>query len=88
MDQRRLHELEEQCIQDCDPPCTSRCPVHVDVRQMCKEISAGDFKHALITFQKSVPFPEIIARTCDQPCQALCNREPLGGAIRMADLEL
>ena len=88
MEQSRLHELEEQCIQDCDPPCTARCPVHVDIRQICKEITAGNFNNALTTLQKSIPFPEIIARTCDQPCQSVCNRQTLGGSVRVADLEL
>jgi NADPH-dependent glutamate synthase beta subunit-like oxidoreductase len=54
---------------------------------MTKAIGAGDFSGAHKIFRKSVPFPEIIARTCDQPCQAKCNRETLGSVIRVADLE-
>ena len=88
MEQKRLHELEEQCIQNCDPPCTAHCPVHVNIRQMSKQVSEMDFSSAMKTLWKTIPFPEIIARTCDQPCQEGCNREILGGAIQVADLEL
>lgn len=88
MEQNRLHELEEQCIQGCDPPCTAHCPAHVNIRQMLQQISEVDYPSALKTLRKVIPFPEIIARTCDQPCQEGCNREILGGAIRVADLEL
>jgi glutamate synthase (NADPH/NADH) small chain len=80
--------LEEQCIQDCPPPCTSYCPVHVDVRRMAAAASQKDFAAGLKVFRKSTPFPEIVARTCDQPCQYKCNRDTLGGVIRVADIEL
>jgi Fe-S oxidoreductase len=59
----------------------------VDIRQMTLAVGAGDFSGGYKVFRKSVPFPEIIARTCDQPCQAKCNRETLGGVIRVTDLE-
>ena len=87
MEQNRLHELENQCIQECAPPCTSRCPVHVDVRLMAQSIVTGAFATGMQAFSKSVLFPGIIARTCSQPCQASCNRETLGGAIQVARLE-
>ncbi|MBN1535157.1 MAG: 4Fe-4S dicluster domain-containing protein [Anaerolineales bacterium] len=87
MEQSRLRELESLCIQECAPPCTSHCPVHVDIRQMAAAIKMGDFFSGLKIFRKSVPFPEIVARTCDQPCQKKCNRETLGGVIQVAQLE-
>ncbi len=87
MEQSRLRELEDRCIQDSAPPCTALCPIHVDIRQMTLAVGAGDFSGGYKVFRKSVPFPEIIARTCDQPCQAKCNRETLGGVIRVAEIE-
>ena len=88
MDQTRLHQLEDQCIQDCDPPCTAYCPVHVNIRQMLKEASSGDFSAAYKTLRKSILFPEIIARTCDEPCKPVCNRASIGGSLRVAGVEL
>lgn len=88
MEQSRLRSLEEQCIQDCPPPCTAFCPVHVDVRQMTAAAAMGDFSGAYKIFNKSVLFPGIIARTCNQPCQKKCYRESVGGAIQLAEIEL
>jgi len=87
MEQSRLRELENLCIQDCAPPCASRCPVHVDVRQLTLAISTGNYLGGYQIFVKSVPFPNIIARTCNRSCQEKCNRSTLGGAIQVADLE-
>lgn len=88
MEQSRLKALEEQCIQECAPPCTACCPVHVNVRQMVLAISKGNFEEGYSIFSKSTPFPEIIARTCSQPCKMDCNRKSKGGAIQIAELEL
>jgi len=88
MDQTRLRELEDQCIQECAPPCAAHCPVHVDVRALTYAAAGGDFQSAFKTLYKTVPFPEIIARTCDQPCQAACYRKSVGGDIQVAALEL
>lgn len=87
MDQKDLRELENRCIQEHAPACTAACPAHVDVRGMLSEISRGDFDAALKLYRKAVPFPNIISRICDQPCQAACLRKDLGGAIEIAALE-
>lgn len=88
MQQSRLRELESQCIQECQPPCTALCPVHVDVRALTTAIANSDYETAYKILRRTIPFPEIIARTCDQPCQADCYRKSIGGAIEVAALEL
>jgi NADPH-dependent glutamate synthase beta subunit-like oxidoreductase len=88
MDQLRLRELENQCIQECAPWCTAACPVHVDVRKMLASLSREDFAEALKTYKKAVPFAGIISRICDQPCRKDCKRGEAGGAIEIAALEL
>jgi glutamate synthase (NADPH/NADH) small chain len=87
MDKNRLGALENQCIQECAPPCTASCPVHVDIRRMTSSVGEGDFAGGYKILQKSVPFPGIIAHTCDQPCQQKCSRETVGGVIQVAALE-
>lgn len=88
MEQSRLRELEDQCIQECPPPCAALCPVHVDVRGLTSALASGDVQAANKLLRRAVPFPEIIALTCDQPCQTKCYRESLGGVIQVAALEL
>lgn len=87
MDQQELRTLEEKCIQDCAPTCTAACPVHVDVRGMAAAIGRGDFDAALKLYKKAVPFPRIISRICDQPCQDVCKYGEIGDAIAIRVLE-
>lgn len=84
MDQNELHDLEAQCTQECIPSCAAACPLHVDVRAMCAEISQGNFASGYKIIKKSLPFPGIVSRICDQPCRAVCKRDQ---AIAIADLE-
>lgn len=87
MDQKELFALEQQCIQECAPPCTAACPVHVDVRAMLAETARGDFSAALKIYQKAVPFPNILSRICDQPCQNVCRRGEIEESIAIRALE-
>src|SRR5512145_2182674 len=87
MNQDELRRLEDQCIQECAPPCSTACPVHVDVRAILTEITRGDFTAGLKLYKKAVPFPGIISRICDQPCQSVCHRRDLGDAIALRSLE-
>lgn len=87
MDQTGLHELEEQCIQEHNPACMATCPARVDVRGLCSEINRNDFSSALKLYRKSIPFPGIISRICDQPCQAKCVRKDAGDTIAIRRLE-
>jgi NADPH-dependent glutamate synthase beta subunit-like oxidoreductase len=59
----------------------------VDVRGLVAEIIRGDYAAALKLYRKAVPFPGIISRICDQPCQGVCLRKDLGGPIEIAALE-
>ncbi len=87
MEQKELRELEERCIQEQPPACNAACPIHVDARAMAVEISRGDFTAAAKILTKTLPFPGIISRVCDQPCQKACRRQEAGDAISIAALE-
>ncbi len=87
MDQKRLLQLEEQCIQNQPPACVTTCPVHVDARELLAAAGRGDFAEARRIFASAVPFPRVISRCCDAPCQGACVREQAGGGIRIRDLE-
>ena len=87
MDQKKLRQVEKQCIQEEAPACQSACPLHVDVRTFVHQISLGRFDDAWKTLAKTMPFPGILGRICDHPCEAHCLREKLGGAISIGALE-
>jgi len=87
MDRQRVRERENQCIQEQPPTCTAACPIHVDARGMIECLRKQDFSAAFVIFHRFVPFPRIISRICDHPCEAECRRQELGGAIRINALE-
>lgn len=87
MDRERLLQLEAQCIQNQPAACDAACPVHVAARAMLAAASRGDWTAAREAFTRVVPFPHVIARCCDAPCEAACVRAGVGGAIRIRDLE-
>lgn len=85
--QKSLRALEALCIQEEAPPCRSNCPVHVDVRTMLGKLAETDADGAGQIFIKSVPFPGIISRVCDEPCRAACTRGEVGDTIAIRALE-
>ncbi len=87
MDRERLQQLEEQCIQNQPPACETACPVHVAAKTLAAAAAQGDWDAARREFVRAVPFPRVIARCCDAPCQTACVREDAGGGIRIRDLE-
>ncbi len=87
LDQKLLRRVEALCTQEQPPACVAACPLHVDARGMSKAIAAGDWAAAYAMYAKAVPFPEIVSRCCDAPCERVCKRTEIGGAIRIRDLE-
>lgn len=90
-DQKRLRELEALCIQDEAPPCQATCPLQVDVRSMLGALIATDapdaFATARATYTKTVPFPNILSRVCDEPCRPACKRGEVGDPLAIRALE-
>lgn len=87
MEQKELQDLENRCIQEQPPACTAACPIHVDAQNFLKQVKSGEFKAALETLRKKQPFPGIIGRICDHPCQTACKRQEAGESINISVLE-
>ncbi len=87
MEQDELRELEDRCIQEQPPNCAAACPVHVDVRAMMAETARGNFTEAARIFKKTVPFPGIVSRVCDQPCRSVCKRREAGESLAVVAIE-
>jgi NADPH-dependent glutamate synthase beta subunit-like oxidoreductase len=87
MDRERLLQLEAQCIQNEPAACDAACPVHVAARAMLAAAARGDWTAARDELTRAVPFPHVISRCCDAPCEVACVRADAGGAIRIRDLE-
>jgi NADPH-dependent glutamate synthase beta subunit-like oxidoreductase len=87
MEKDELIKLEDRCIQEQPPNCAAACPVHVDVRAMMAETARGKFTEAARIFKKTVPFPGIISRVCDQPCRSVCKRKEAGEPLAVVAIE-
>ena len=87
MEKNELIAWEDKCIQEEPPECTSACPLHVDARLFLKGIKGGDWDAAFKVLCKTMPFPGILGRICDHPCEARCKRNAVGGPIAIGALE-
>lgn len=87
MEQDELRRLESKCIQENPPACTAECPIHVDARKLLQAIRNQDWQGALATLWQRQPFPGIISRICDHPCEKACRRGEAGEAVSIAALE-
>jgi NADPH-dependent glutamate synthase beta subunit-like oxidoreductase len=54
---------------------------------MIECIRKGDFSAGFAVLNRTIPFPGIIGRICDHPCQTVCKRIEAGAAIRINSLE-
>ena len=82
-----LAKLEEQCIQDWEPPCVAACPVHVDIRGVVRAVRDGAFATGRNLFAKATPFVRVVSEFCDAPCQRACHRAAIDQAIGVRELE-
>ena len=67
-----------RCLQCRNKPCIQGCPVSIDIPAFIAEAAKGSFDAAAKIFRKTAPFPGIVSRVCDQPCQGTCRRGEAG----------
>lgn len=87
MDQPKLRSLESRCIQEEQPFCTAACPIHVDVRAFMTALAKGDMRESRRILDRTMPFPDILGRICDQPCRPFCKRGEIGDPLAIGRLE-
>ena len=87
MEQEKLREWEYTCIQEEPPECLAACPLHVDARLFVKEMGRGDREAAFKVLAKSMPYPGILGRICDHPCEAQCKRREVEEPLAIGLLE-
>ncbi|MEA3283890.1 MAG: heterodisulfide reductase-related iron-sulfur binding cluster [Synergistota bacterium] len=87
MDNRRMRELEEMCIQEDPPFCQAACPLGMDGRGLCSDLAAGTVDKARAKVEEGLPLPLLLCRICDEPCKKACPKGRSGDPISMALLE-
>jgi 2-oxoacid:acceptor oxidoreductase delta subunit (pyruvate/2-ketoisovalerate family) len=71
------------------PPCSQGCPAGEDVRQWLYDAEEGGagYERAWRTIMQENPFPAVMGRVCYHPCEAVCNRAQLDGAVGINSVE-
>lgn len=87
MDKQKFSDKQDLCISEAPPPCEAKCPIHVDVLSMVREIEQDNFSQAYKILARRMPFPRILCRICDHVCEKECSRESAGGCISITELE-
>jgi NADPH-dependent glutamate synthase beta subunit-like oxidoreductase len=87
MDRQKVQTLEAQCIEEQPPACTAGCPIHLDARALATKAGAGDFAGGFAILARFLPFPRLLSRLCDHPCEPLCKRGEAGEPLRIGLIE-
>ncbi|MDD5126919.1 MAG: FAD-dependent oxidoreductase [Dehalococcoidales bacterium] len=68
-------------------PCAAACPAGVNSHGYVALIAQGKFKEALDLITESAPFPRVLGRVCNRPCEANCTRGKIDRAIAICALK-
>jgi len=55
-------------------PCVNRCPVNLNARGLRGLDRTGRYLEALDVIRQRLPFPGVIGRICNHPCEDVCIR--------------
>ena len=68
-------------------PCRNACPLHLNCHGYVQLIKVGKFKEALKLIHDKLPFPKIVGRICDHPCERVCKRAEVDRPIPICALK-
>ncbi|MDY6917410.1 MAG: FAD-dependent oxidoreductase, partial [Chloroflexota bacterium] len=68
-------------------PCQHMCPVGLDVPGYVSLIKEGKFAEAYSLIKQYLPFPLIVGRVCNHPCEGKCQRGQVDSAVAIRDLK-
>ena len=73
-----VDSMVTRCVYENPPFCSAACPLKLDTRAMLKAAAEGDFKKALLLYEKIAVFPLILSAGCgeaplDAPHPAILN---------------
>ena len=82
-----LELLLSDHLGDCLAPCWYGCPAQMNIPQMLRQIAADDLRGAIATVKADIALPAVLGRICPAPCEKVCRRAGLDGAITICDLK-
>ncbi len=82
-----LELLLSDHVGDCEAPCRNGCPAFMDIPRMNRLIVEGRFREALVNVKQEIALPLILGYVCEAPCEKVCRREPIDGAVAICQLK-
>ena len=78
-----------RCLSCKNSPCTTGCPVNVDIKKFISQIVEGDFESAYQTIAKTNCLPAVCGRVCPQEtqCESKCVCGIKGQPVAIGRLE-
>ncbi len=82
-------EEAKRCLQCKNKPCTTGCPVEIDIPDFIKEISNGNFDKAVDILKSKTSLPAVCGRVCpyENQCEGKCTLLKLGEPVAIGRLE-
>ncbi|MGI6152035.1 MAG: pyridine nucleotide-disulfide oxidoreductase/dicluster-binding protein [Christensenellales bacterium] len=84
---QELEDRENVCIRDEPAFCAAACPLKLDARAFVKSMKEGDYTGARAQLERIAPFPFILSRGCEAPCEQACRLAEMGEGIGIGALE-
>ena len=72
---------------DLLPPCNAGCPAGENIQAWLSHTKDGRHAEAWRQLVADNPFPAIHGRVCYHPCESVCNRASLDGAVSIHSVE-
>ena len=72
---------------DLLPPCNAGCPAGENIQAWLSHTQAGRHEQAWRALVADNPLPAIHGRICYHPCESVCNRASLDGAVSIHSVE-
>jgi ferredoxin len=72
---------------DCQAPCQLACPAHMDIPQMNRRLAEGKVDEALQVVRRDIPFPAVLGRICQAPCEGACRRKSVDEPVSICLLK-
>lgn len=82
-----LELLLSDHVGDCEAPCRNGCPAFMDIPLMNRLIADGNYSKALAVVKEEIALPLILGYICEAPCEKVCRRVPIDGAVSICQLK-
>ncbi len=82
-----LELLLSDHVGECEAPCQTNCPAHMDIPLMNRLLAKGQFEEALKVVKKDIALPAVLGRICPAPCERACRRRSVDEAVSICLLK-